>query len=52
MYDDPDAPNWGNPENDIDLILGHNDKRTNRIARKIAKKLRDAEDRHEDRELT
>jgi hypothetical protein len=52
MYDDPGAPNWGNPEDDIDFILGHNDKRTNRIARKIAKKLRDAEDRHEDRELT
>jgi hypothetical protein len=52
MYDDPDAPDWGNPENDIDLILGHNDKRTNRIAHKIAKKLRDAEDRREDRELT
>jgi hypothetical protein len=52
MYNDPDASNWGNPEDDIDLILGHNDKRTNRIARKIAKKLRDAEDRREDRELT
>jgi hypothetical protein len=52
MYDDPDAPNWGNPEDDIDLILEYNDKRTNRIARKIAKKLRYAEDRHEDRELT
>jgi hypothetical protein len=52
MYDDPGAPNWGNPEDDIDLILGHNDKRTNRIACKIAKKLRDAEDKREDRELT
>jgi hypothetical protein len=52
MYDDPGAPNWGNPEDDIDLILGYNDKRTNRIARKIAKKLRDAENRCEDRELT
>jgi hypothetical protein len=43
---------WRNPEDDIDLILGYNNKRTNRIARKIAKKLRDAKDRHKDRELT
>jgi hypothetical protein len=52
IYDDPGAPNWGNPEDDIDLILGYNDNRTNRITRKIAKKLRDAEDRRKDRELT
>jgi hypothetical protein len=52
IYDDAGAPNWENHEDDIDFILGHNNKKTNRIARKIAKKLRDAEDRYEDRKLT
>jgi hypothetical protein len=52
MYDNPGASNWRNHKDDIDLILGHNDKKTNRIARKIAKKFRDVEDRREDRELT
>jgi hypothetical protein len=52
MYNDPNALDWENPENDIDFILGYNNKRTNRIARKIAKKLKNAKDRCKNKELT
>jgi hypothetical protein len=47
MYDDPDS-SWGNHEEDLRILMGEDA----RIARKIAKKLRDAKDRREDRELT